>query len=536
MSKHLRFIGACLCFLFSMTMQAEKGPYGIFSEKDSLFTVYYGEIPEDAYRYEAGYKFSWENPLYDYKLLMQGLAKMRITKSFRDYTPKSLAGFFAFFEKLRVVEGINNIRTDSVTDMTYLFRGCKSLTEINLRSFNTSSVVDMSSMFYECEALTSIDLTRFNTSSVTNMLCMFYGSGLETIDLSSFNMRNVSASAYMFYGMTKLKKIFVGASWVMNDHLASHPDNSKNMFYGCVNVQGEKGTTYDESHVDHTYAHVDGGVDDPGYLTLKTQKKVPYAEGTYSNLKRGPYYPFGYDKLVIKYGYMPASSNAFELNCDGKTWWKNDVDSFFAYSETITIDPSMKEYPLTTTAHMFDNCTSVRYLKGLSNLNTDSVTDMSAMFKGCVSLGKYLDFKDFNTRNVTRMDSMFMDMGRFIAEDETGTSDPDKWKSFRYTLDLRNLDTRNVTSMEKMFFFLYWVDVLDISSFDTRKVTDMSNMFRDGNGYDGKTSCLKTIYVGDNWSTASLINTEAGIFGKELNGGNGGVSALFGGAGTYKDV
>ena len=535
MNKHLRCIGACLCLLFSMTMQAEKGPYGIFSEKDTMLTVYYGDIPEDAYRYDPTVPDNsdvWLTPPSGSPTNLGKLTKVRITKSFRDYKPTSLKKFFAYFTNFRTVEGINNMRTETVTDMSEMFSNCKSLKEIDLRSFNTSSVVSMRRMFYECRALTSVDLTTFNTSSVSDMYGMFWQSALETIDLSSFNTRQATNMGYMFFNMKSLKTVIVGSDWLLN----SSSLDAVNMFEYCEKIQGGKGTTYDESHVDHTYAHVDGGAENPGYLTLKTQKKVPYAEGTYSNLKRGPYYPFGYDKLVIKYGYMPASSNAFELNCDGKTWWKNDVDSFFAYSETITIDPSMKEYPLTTTAHMFDNCTSVRYLKGLSNLNTDSVTDMSAMFKGCASLGKYLDFKDFNTSNVTRMDSMFMDMGRFIAEDETGTSDPEKWKKFRYTLDLRNLDTRNVTSMEKMFFLLYWVDVLDISSFDTRKVTNMSNMFRDGNGYDGKTPCLKTVYVGDNWSTASLINTEEGIFGKELNGGDGGVSALFGGAGTYKDV
>ncbi|MBR2261976.1 MAG: BspA family leucine-rich repeat surface protein [Paludibacteraceae bacterium] len=533
MSKHLRCIGACLCLLFSMTMQAEKGPYGIFSEKDTTLTVYYGDIPEDAYRYDPTVPDNsdvWLTPPSGSPTNLGKLTKVRITKSFRDYKPTSLKKFFAYFTNFRTVEGINNMRTETVTDMSEMFSNCKSLKEIDLRSFNTSSVVSMRRMFYECRALTSVDLTTFNTSSVSDMYGMFWQSALETIDLSSFNTRQAMNMGYMFFNMKSLKTVIVGSDWLLN----SSSLDAVNMFEYCEKIQGGKGTTYDESHVDHTYAHVDGGAENPGYLTFNGElKKVPYAVGTYSkNTHRMNKVLLGFDTLEIKYGYLPVSGNAnsFELNCDGKTWWRNDVDSFFVYSRVIRIDPSMKEYPLKTTAYLFAYCSSVRYLSGLNNLNTDSVTDMTGMFYQCDALGKYLDFKGFNTRNVTKMDSMFANMGVCIPEDEMKDASNGERKKYRYTLDLRELDTRNVTSMEKMFYQLYWVDTLDISSFDTRKVTNMSNMFRDGpNNYIASgESFLKTIYVGDNWSTASLINTEAGIFG--------GVSALFGGAGTYKDV
>ncbi|MBR2261975.1 MAG: InlB B-repeat-containing protein [Paludibacteraceae bacterium] len=293
-------------------------------------------------------------------------------------------------------------------------------------------------------------------------------------------------------------------------------------------------------------------------MTMQAQEqKVPYAVGSYYEIKNdGPrkgrvfYYtdiyttcdslyeevPYGYDTLVIKYGYMPKTENAFEINCDGKTWWKNDVDSFFAYSETIIIDPSMKECPLKTTANMFANCTSVSYLKGLNNLNTDSVTDMSGMFYKCYSLGKYLDFTDFDTRNVTKMDSMFANMGLFNLNRDKNLDYSDKWSIARYgyTFDLRGFDTRNVTSMEKMFCGLYWVDTLDISSFDTRKVTNMANMFSNYLLSDEIIHTFKTIYVGDDWSVASLKESTDGIFGKDFD--YKGVCQLWGGLGTSSGV
>ena len=41
------------------------------------------------------------------------------------------------------------------------------------------------------------------------------------------------------------------------------------MFTGCTSLVGGMGTTYDENHVDKTYAHIDGGTSNPGYFTAK---------------------------------------------------------------------------------------------------------------------------------------------------------------------------------------------------------------------------------------------------------------------------
>ncbi len=530
MNKHLRCIGACLCLLFSMTMQAEMQPYALINEKDSVCELYYGEAPENALIVTTS---AWSEEDQN------KTTKVVFNKSFNSYRPKSLLRFFSgHFPLVRNIEGLENLVTDSVVSMSNMFADCGNIESLDLRSFNTSSVKNVGAMFYACKSLKHIELGDFNTSAVTSMGSMFAKcTSLEELDLSSFDVRNVTSMGDMFNGDKNLKRILVGSKWLVNPEV-----NGRKMFRLCKKLVGGEGTAFDTLYIDHAYAHVDGGAENPGYLTFNGElKKVPYAVGIYSkNTHRMNKVLLGFDTLEIKYGYLPVSGNAnsFELNCDGKTWWVNDVDSFFVYSRVIRIDPSMKEYPLKTTAYLFAYCSSVRYLSGLNNLNTDSVTDMTGMFYQCDALGKYLDFKGFNTRNVTKMDSMFANMGVCIPEDEMKDASNGERKKYRYTLDLRELDTRNVTSMEKMFYQLYWVDTLDISSFDTRKVTNMSNMFRDGpNNYIASgESFLKTIYVGDNWSTASLINTEAGIFGKELNGGNGGVSALFGGAGTYKDV
>jgi hypothetical protein len=43
-----------------------------------------------------------------------------------------------------------------------------------------------------------------------------------------------------------------------------------NIFYLCWSLVGGQGTVYDDAHHDGDYAHIDGGPDNPGYFTLKT--------------------------------------------------------------------------------------------------------------------------------------------------------------------------------------------------------------------------------------------------------------------------
>ena len=42
------------------------------------------------------------------------------------------------------------------------------------------------------------------------------------------------------------------------------------MFYGCKKIIGGNGTTYNSRYTEYEYAHVDGGENNPGYLTFKS--------------------------------------------------------------------------------------------------------------------------------------------------------------------------------------------------------------------------------------------------------------------------
>ena len=95
--------------------------------------------------------------------------------SFRDFRPTTTAKWFKDFQSLKSIEGFEHLNTTEVTDMTDMFSGCRSLTALDLSSFDTAKVSDMSKMFSRGESLTAHDLSSFDTAKVTDMKGMFEG-------------------------------------------------------------------------------------------------------------------------------------------------------------------------------------------------------------------------------------------------------------------------------------------------------------------------------------------------------------------------
>ena len=152
------------------------------------------------------------------------------------------------------------------TSTIYWFFGLSNLQSITgLEYLNTSEVTDMAWMFFYCTNLTSLDMSHFNTSKVNSMYNMLgYCQSLTSLDLSSFNTSQVISMSSMFDNCTNLRTIYVGDGW---DTAAV--TISQDMFKNCTSLVGGQGTTYDPNHIDKTYAHIDGGMSNPGYFTDK---------------------------------------------------------------------------------------------------------------------------------------------------------------------------------------------------------------------------------------------------------------------------
>ena len=124
--------------------------------------------------------------------------------------------------------GINNnistVNTDNITEIDILgkititgpanslFDTLPKLTQINgLDNLITSNVTDMSYMFANCPKLISLDLSSFDTSKVTFFSSMFYAdTNLSSINLSSFIITDDAILDGLFDSCTNLTKLTLG--------------------------------------------------------------------------------------------------------------------------------------------------------------------------------------------------------------------------------------------------------------------------------------------------------------------------------------
>ena len=142
----------------------------------------------------------------------------------------NMQGMFRGCSSLTTLD-LSSFNTSNVTNMWQMFASCSSLTSLNLGNFNTSKVTDMSDMFNSCSSLTNLDLSHFNTSKVTDMSNMFRNcSSLISLDLSGFNTSKVTDMRYMFCGCSSLTNLD------LSGFNTSNVTNMMNMFGGCSSL------------------------------------------------------------------------------------------------------------------------------------------------------------------------------------------------------------------------------------------------------------------------------------------------------------
>ena len=432
--------------------------------------------------------------------------KVVFTPSFKQVKPTSCYSWFDSFSNLTTIQGIENLNTEEVKNMMFMFYGCKKLTSLDLSSFNTDKVTNMNGMFNSCSSLTSLDLSSFDTAkveemslmfgnctglkslnvskfntanvtgmgymfggcsgltsldlssfstaNVTNMMNMFIGcKGLISLDLSSFNTANVQDMSYMFNGCSGLTKIYVS-----DDFATGNGCSGDGMFYGCSNLKGA--TSYDPVKTDKNMANFDG------YFTPKTI--TPYVKWNAST-----------KVLTFKVAHTKEEGNGvYDLNeGENKPKW---VDEVSGYCTKVVFTPSFKQAKPTSCYMWFWGFWPLKTIEGIENLNTEKVTDMSEMFNGCKGLIS-LDLSNFDTSNVEDMTSMFTGCNKLTS------------------LNLSNFNTAKVTDMSNMFAGCQGLTSLDLSSFNTAKVEDMGGMF---NGCSG----LTKIYVSDDFKIGNGTN------------------------------
>lgn len=248
------------------------------------------DIPDGAFTdFESNSSAPW---LEDART--KGITTVNFKKIIR---PMSTASWFDGITTLEEILNIHRLNTTNVTNMASMFKGCSSLTTLDLNNLDTINTTDMSSMFANCSSLETLDVSGLDTSEVTNMQLMFNGcsklksldvlglnvhnvvdmskmfgncSGLTFLDISGWDTKSLKNTDELFSGCTNLRKVWIGDGWEV-----SGVTNSTDMFNSCENLPN-----FDQDKLDKTNAHCRDG----GYLTYRGVpdgfQRVKYIEGT----------------------------------------------------------------------------------------------------------------------------------------------------------------------------------------------------------------------------------------------------------------
>lgn len=365
MRKIFLLLALCLTSVFA-AQAVEKKVYTVF-DKVMTLTYYY----DDQYDSRPG-TVEFYNPSEDdirFKDYYESVEAVVIDASMKNAhltSTKSMFKGYLGLRKLLTIQGMENLVTDEVTDM--------------------------SEMFAKSYALKSVDLSHFNTANVTTMEEMFCKSGVRTVDMTSFDVPKLTNTLQMFC-KSDVRTIKCNEDWTKKNIT-----KSGSMFYKCTELVGGNGTKFDKEHDDIAYARPDEGTSKPGYFTLSSKPEPTKKVYTvFYNFKLTYYYDenFGTHTSAIEEEYDPT---------------KNRFESYWQNVQSAEIDASMKDAPLTSMKYLFYGGSvaleNLEYINDMVNLNTDDLTDTYGMFYGCASL-KSVYLYGFNMKRVTDARNMF---------------------------------------------------------------------------------------------------------------------------------
>ena len=343
---------------------AETETYACYTPSNTTLTFYYDKLRSSrsgtTYDLNTGSnEAGWDTDDTKYHV-----TKVVFDPSFADARPTTTCDWFYCMINLQSITGLNYLNTSNVTNMSYMFLGCTTLTSLDLRSFNTSKVTSMYSMFTDC---------------------------------------------------TNLQTIYVGSDWN-----TAAVTSSELMFKNCTSLVGGQGTTYSVSKpTDKAYAHIDGGPSNPGYFTQWKEAYACYTPsnttltfyydtqrdsrtGTTYDLNEGYYVPYwetdGINANVSTVVFDPSFADARPTST--ASWFEGMLNL-----ETITGLNYLNTSEVTNMYGMFVYCSGLTSVD-LSSFNTSKVTNMYAMFAYCSGLTS-VDLSSFNTSKVANMSYMF---------------------------------------------------------------------------------------------------------------------------------
>ena len=482
-----------MMLLFPLTAVAESVGYAVFNSVSNTLTFKYDEKPEagtneTVYDLNEGYN----DPSWSDDGANGSITKVVFDASFSQARPTTCFAWFNGCSNLTSIEGIENLNTSSVTDMSFMFASCSELTSLDLSYFNTSKVTAMVGMFGDCVNLTTIYVSNnFQTDQVQESENMFnLCTSLEGI-ITCDGINNIDKTYANF-----TNGYFLAVPYVQIDE--------SRMYFKCDgNVKPDRAYSLNE------------GTQTPGWSDKASEISYVEFDESFKNIR-----PTSCYKWFSGFSYLKA------------------LDLSYLNTSKVT---NMSE--------MFKDCSRLNKINVSDKFTTDNVQSSNDMFAGCTSLEGIITCDGIN--NIDKTYANFTN-GYLSAVPYATLSDgvltfkcdgaklgwalrdglqgwnfanpnsitkvvfDESFKNARPTscLDLffechnlntiegfENFNTSKVTNMREMFKHCHGLKSLDLTNFDTSKVTDMGLMFYDCPG-------LTTIYVSDKFTTDNVQKSE----------------------------
>ena len=504
--------------------------YARLNRETQTLTLYYGTNYKES---DYGISLLTGSPLWQTKAERKKIKTVVFDESCKDARPKDCGSWFWSFEALTTIEHLDYLNTSEVDDMRLMFSSCASLETLDLSSFNTEKVKHMYAMFDGAKNLRSIKLPKgFIGSSVTDLNATFKGcESLTELDLSGSNSENVKDMNEMFYGCRALSKLD------LTDFKTGQVTTMENMFCICSTLETLDVSSFNTENVTNMLGMFNNcsslrSLDLPGFNTANVTQMSSMFNNC-SSLRSLDLSSFNTRKVTYMQNMFEGCTNleSIDLSSFDTENMKSMTGMFFSCTKLETLDLSSFATPkMVSMVDAFSNCKNLKKIYVTSAFTTDKVTLDFSIFDGCVNLPNYnpnktgvemahtgeggyltaataswvrwdaptgtLSFHRSGTKpvgdnildlgygNYPNWDTHAAEIKKVVFKagfrDETHTR-CSKWFSGCTNLTsiegIENLNTSNVKYMNEMFGQCSNLETLDLSHFNTEKVGNMSNMF-----------------------------------------------------------
>lgn len=426
--------------------------------------------------------------------------------SFNTEKVKNMYAMFDGATNLRSIKLPKGFIGSSVTNLKATFRGCESLTELDLSGSNAEKVTNMSEMFDGCSALSKLVLTDFKTEQVTTMESMFADcSKLETLDVSSFNTENVTTMCGMFNNcsslrslylpdfntanVTEMSSMFKDCSSLRSLDLSSFNTRKvsamQSMFKGCTNLESIDFSSFDTENMTSMIAMFNSctKLETLDLSSFATPKMVTMTSAFEKCVNLKTIYvtsAFTTDKVTVDSWAFDGCVNLpnFKSAKTGKemahtgeggyltaataSWvrWDEPTGTLsFHRSGTKPVGDNIYDLGYGDDPNWDTHAAEIKKVVFKAGFRDETHTTCSNWFNGCTNLTSIEGIENLNTSYVKNMSGMFAKCSNLE------------------TLDLSHFNTEKVTTMAQMLYGCTKLHDLNISSFNTENVTNMNGMF-----------------------------------------------------------